>query len=111
MRRALIGVGVVVVVAAAGLLTVRAAVAEVYVIPTASMEPELPANSRVLVSKLSSSYEVGDIVVYDTGAQRHVGRVDLVDGASRRIEVSRNSVLGIPVDVEDVIGRVILNTR
>lgn len=114
MRKGLIAAGVVVGVAAIGLLAVKSTVAAVYMIPTTSMEPELPENSRVLVSKLSSKLsqvDVGDIVIYDTGAGHHVGRVDLVDDVNRRIEVSRNGAWGIPVDVEDVIGKVVLSTR
>jgi signal peptidase I len=99
------------IVCVAGLYTVRAAVAEVYAIPLASMEPELPQGSHVLVYKLVDTYQPGHIVVYDTGAGHHVGRVESVDPARRTLEVSRNGIMFIPVDMDDVVGRVILNTR
>jgi len=110
-RRLLIGLAVGVGVCFVSLYTVRAAVAEVYYIPVASMEPELPKGSRVLVYKLDDEYRRGQIVVYDTGIEKHVGRVEMVDMARRKLEVSRNGVMFIPVDIVDVIGRVVLNTR
>jgi signal peptidase I len=107
----LTGTAIGVIVCLAGLFTVRAAVAEVFYIPMASLEPELPQGSRVLVYKLGDTYQPGQIVVYDTGLQKHVGRVDAVDMDRRRLEVSRNGVMYIPIDMEDIIGRVVLTTR
>lgn len=99
----------VIAVAAGALLVVRHSVAEVFYIPVASVEPELPKDSRVLVYKLGSA-DPGDIVAYrHSRTQTYVGRVDQVTASG--LVVSRNGINGIVVDSRDVIGRVVAGTR
>ena len=57
------------------MLSVRATVAEVFYVPTGVVAPEIPRGSRVLVYKLGSTYEPGQIVAYRAGAVTLLGRV------------------------------------
>jgi signal peptidase I len=108
-RRRLTRILTVIAVAAGALLIVRHSVAEIFYIPVASLEPELPKDSRVLVYKLGSA-EPGDIVAYrHSRAQAYVGRVDQITPTG--LIVSRNGVSDIAVDAKDVIGRIVAGTR
>lgn len=100
--------GVVVV----GTLGVRQAVAQVYVVPLASMEPEIPAGSRILVYKLGDTFAAGDIVVFRdlASGQAHLGRYEGEDAAGL-LTLSRNGTGPITVRPETVIGRVVMTTR
>ena len=108
LRRA--GIGLV----AAMVLTVgvRTAVAEVFVVPVASIEPEIPQNARVLVYKLTSDYQPGQIIAYrhPSGAA-WLGRVDAFDPASGELIINRNGTGPVIIDQDTVIGRVVLGTR
>ncbi|MBK7405028.1 MAG: S24/S26 family peptidase [Phycisphaerales bacterium] len=91
---------------------VRQAVAQVYYVPMHSMEPELPAGSRVLVYKLAGQFSPGDIVVYrNPSGQAYLGRVEGADAATGALTISRNGTPPTPVAASDVIGRVVLSTR
>lgn len=100
--------------AAALVLTigVRTAVAQVYVVPTASIEPEIPQDSRVLVYKLASGFEPGQIVAYrHTTGVAWLGRIEHVDAATGDLTVRRNGTGPIVIGDDVVIGRVVLGTR
>lgn len=108
LRRA--GIGLV----AAMVLTVgvRTAVAEVFVVPVASIEPEIPQNARVLVYKLTSDYQPGQIIAYrHTSGAAWLGRVDAFDPASGELTINRNGTGPVIIDEDTVIGRVVLGTR
>jgi hypothetical protein len=77
----------------------------VYVIRNDSIAPELPADSRVLVWKLSHGYAPGDLVVYRESALSYAGRVTGKD--SDTILVNRNGVPDFRVRRETVAGKVI----
>ncbi len=95
-----------------GSLGIRQAVAGVYYVPLASMEPELPRGSRVLVYKLAGSFRAGDIVAFrHTSGETHLGRFEGEASPSGTITVSRNGSGPIDVPMSDVIGRVVLSTR
>ena len=111
-RRLLIKAGAGVAVAFVLMVGVRATVAEVYTVPMTSMEPELPAGSRVLVYKLAYSYSPGQIVAYrHASGQTHLGRVGAWDPGAGTLTLSRNGTGSITVNESDVSGRVVLNTR
>lgn len=91
---------------------VKTAVAEIYTVPMTSMEPELPAGSRVLVYKLADTFTPGQIVAYrHTSGQTHLGRVVSHDPGSNHLTLDRNGVGTFSITDKDVIGRVVLNTR
>ena len=100
--------------AAALVLTigVRTAVAQVYVVPTASIEPEIPQDSRVLVYKLASRFEPGQIVAYrHHSGMAWLGRVEYFDPATGSVTISCNGAGPTVVRGDAVIGRVVLGTR
>lgn len=91
---------------------VKTAVAEMYVVPMHSMEPEVPAGSRVLVYKLADSFKPGQIVAYRyTTGQTYLGRVEAWDPNTGALTLNRNGVGTFAIAEKDVIGRVVLNTR
>ena len=109
-RFRLAGVGI----ATAFMLTigVRTAVAQVYVVPTASIEPEIPQDSRVLVYKLASGFKPGQIVAYRHGSGvAWIGRVESVDPSTATLTINRNGTGPIVIDEDAIIGRVVLATR
>ena len=103
--------GVRLAVAGVVLFSLRWAVAEVFYIPSTSLAPILPQGSRCLVYKLASRYQAGDVVVYRDGANHYVGSVVAVDPAGGALRVHRNIGPEITVPLDDVVGRVVLNTR
>jgi len=99
-------------VAIAMMFTIRSAVAEVFVVPVAALEPELPQGSRVLVYKLDRSYNPGQIIVYrHQSGQAYLGRVDRADRSTGEIFVTRNGSQLESVSPSTIIGRVVMNTR
>jgi signal peptidase I len=89
---------------------VRAAVAEVYTVPMASLEPELPQGSRVLVYKLDNQFQPGQIIAYQhSTGQVYLGRVLAIDATG--VSINRNGVESELVAFDTIVGRVILNTR
>ncbi|MEQ8316719.1 MAG: S26 family signal peptidase [Phycisphaerales bacterium] len=101
-------------VAIALLLTigVRSAVAQVYVVPTAAIEPEIPRDSRVLVYKLASRYQPGQIVAYHHAPGIvWLGRVESFDPGLRTLTISRNGTGPVVISKDVVVGRVVLGTR
>jgi len=111
-RRRAIKIGGGLLVALGLMFGVKTAVAEVYRVPLASMELELPAGSRVLVYKLADTFSPGQIAVFHgSGGQACLGRVEAHDRNAGIITLSRNGTGLISVAERDVIGRVVLNTR
>jgi len=108
LRRAGVGLAAVLVLT----IGVRTAVAEVFVVPVASMEPEIPQNARVLVYKLASDFAPGQIIAYrhTTGAT-WLGRIDAFDPATGELTINRNGTGPIVIREDVIIGRVVLGTR
>ncbi len=101
-------------VAIALLLTigVRSSVAQVYVVPTGAIEPEIPRDSRVLVYKLGSRYKPGQIIAYhQASGVVWLGRVESFDPGVRTLTISRNGTGPIVINRDLVVGRVVLGTR
>ena len=88
---------------------IRTAVAEVFYAPTDAVAPEIPRNARVLVNKLSTTFQPHDIVVYRSGGVAMLGRVESADG--QNVVVSRAGSDNVVVPRRDVVGRVVLSTR
>ncbi len=97
-------------VAVAMAFAVRAAVAEVYVVPTGVVEPEVPRGARILVLKLTSVHEPGQIIAYHDNDRTLLGRFAGYD-ATGHLRLSRNAGEITTIDPEAVVGRVVVTTR
>ncbi|MCX6856839.1 MAG: protein kinase [Verrucomicrobia bacterium] len=86
-------------------IPIRAWVIHPFVVPTASLEPEIPRGSRILVWKLGKSYVPGDIIAYPHGSQTWCSRVTRVEG--EKIIIQRNKSPEEVVPVGEVIGKII----
>ena len=112
IRTILIAAVVVVAGLFVSLLTVRAAVAEVYYVPTEAVAPKVPKGARILVYKLDRVFAPGQIVAYrkPNGAV-WLGEVRSVDATAGTLDLTRNGADAPAVPVERVVGRVVLTTR
>lgn len=67
-------------------------------VPTASMEPTLKAGSYILGSRLSSQFDVGDIIVFERDGQLLVKRIAGKSGDQIDLsQLSYMTVIPIPV--------------
>lgn len=108
-RRRLTGDGLVVVLAIAVAVLVRAFVAQVYWIPSASMVPQLRVDDRVVVSRLAYHLHPvhrGDIVVFDSPPGIEAGSGAPSDPVARAIH-DVGVALGFAPDQTVLIKRVI----
>jgi hypothetical protein len=90
-------------------LFVRVAVAETF-IASGDVLPEVPAGSRVLVYKLASTFEAGDIIVYREGTATLLGRVIAADHDGVQVESGQGKE-SHAVERTAIVGRVFMNTR
>jgi signal peptidase I len=101
-----LAIGLLIAVAIA--LPVRACLLTPYRIAGNSVAPEVRKGSLILVYRLASDFQSGDLVVYRNGDNDFVGRCESATAAA--LQVSRNDQRAeVPRDA--IIGRVILNTR
>jgi signal peptidase I len=103
---------VVVGVAIVLMMLVRGLLLESFYIPSASMEPTLTPQDRILVNKIggASSVQRGDLVVFDgthTFADRAAGPGSGQGSAVARIMVSMASTLSIHLNESDYVKRVV----
>ena len=94
--------------------TVRANVAEAFIVVGNSAAPLLNPGSRCVVYKLAASYAPGDVIVYkpaEDRSRRYLGIVKEVDAATGDFHITRNGHSELTVSRADVVGRVFLNTR
>jgi hypothetical protein len=89
--------------------TVRYAVAQPFYVPSNAAAPQIPQGSRVLVYKLTRSFVPGDVVVFTADAVHQVGIV--VSVQEDNLVVQKHGVEKFTVPLDQVVGRVILNTR
>src|SRR5580704_3905587 len=97
--RLLVETGVVVVVALAIALGLRAFVIGTYSIPSGSMEPTLNINDRIVVDKLSYHLHAvhrGDIIVFATPKDEHCAGPPVADLVKR--------VIGLPGETISLSG-------
>lgn len=75
----------------------------------ASVSPEVPAGSHLLVWRLAPKFVPGDVAAYRDGEKTFLGRVTAVGDSS--LSLTRNQKPEFSVPRESVLGRVILTTR
>ncbi|MHC4714276.1 MAG: S26 family signal peptidase [Planctomycetota bacterium] len=89
-------------------LVVRAFLLQVNHVTSDAIAPAVPRGGYILVYKLASRFEDGDIVLY---RRNRVGTVKAVDKENAALVVARRGEDDETVPLADVKGRVILNTR
>ncbi len=107
-------------------LLLRTFVLGFYFATNDAVSPEIPRGSRVLVFKLTHSFEAGDVVVYKSGQTSMLGRVagEIYDGdlptrpgdpvpkrVRDRVLIERRGEDPKEIPASDIIGKVIFNTR
>lgn len=104
--------GISILVAVILAMVIRTTVAESFVAATDAVSPEIRKNSRTLVYKLASEYSPGDIIVFrkDDGKSM-LGRVGSSDKPASELTIERNNVPPETIPLNNIIGRVILNSR
>jgi hypothetical protein len=85
--------------------------AEALRVTTRAVAPEIPEGAYVLIDRKSSTYAIGDIVVFRVGENKFLGRVVAVEKEAGRLTVGRNHEADRQIAVGDVLGRGVLNTR
>ena len=99
-------------VAAALFVGVRATVAEVFYAVTDSAAPMVPAGSRCLVFKRTTTYTPGDVIAFRHDPDHTwLGVIKSVDDAAGTITLARKDHPDLTVSRWQVVGRVIANTR
>lgn len=93
------------------ILFAQATVARCYYAATDGVLPEIPRNARLLVYKIGSNYKVNDIIVFRENGTEKLGRVIAINKAARRITIGRNKKVNATVKIQDIVGRVMANTR
>jgi hypothetical protein len=88
---------------------IKGFVAEVYMVPTNSVAPEVPAQSRVLGWKLSSRFAPGDLITYAHQGHTYLARVSRVE--NERIWITRNNTPEQALDPENLTGRLLFQYR
>lgn len=84
---------------------------ELFKVSTEAVTPEIPRGAHVLIDKQTSAYLAGDIVVYRVEDKSYLGRAIAVDQAAGHMTVGRNGEANRQVEISEVIGRGVLNTR
>jgi hypothetical protein len=64
--------------------------AELMRVTTDAISPEVPKDGWLLIDKKSSSWSIGDIVVFRQGVNNYLGRVVAFDKVGGRLKVARN---------------------
>ncbi len=107
-RRLPLQVGVALVLAFA----VRFAVAQAFYVPGDGGSPMVPRGSRVLVYKLASSFNPGDVIVYRYGdSEFRLGIIDRQTSDDHWLVEKDHGTLKAEVSRDKIVGRVFLNTR
>lgn len=82
-----------------------------YRAPTANFSPVIPRGSRILVYRLASTFEPGDLVVFQQGAVAMLARVTRRGPVDGLLHVERKDGSDQLLMVGEVVGKVVLNTR
>jgi hypothetical protein len=91
-------------------VVIRGTVAQTFAAPVPAPTGEIPAGARVLVWKLASQFDPGDIIVFrDPAGRAMFGRIVRADDP--HLIISRDGEPDRTVARVDVVGRVVLNTR
>lgn len=65
VAKLILTLGILLVVMIVGLVALRAFVFQLYWIPSPAMEPEIQVGDRVIVNRLDTSAEPGDVIIYE----------------------------------------------
>jgi Signal peptidase, peptidase S26 len=91
-------------------LAVRLTVAQAFYAPSTGGEPQIPMGSHVLVYKLARQFSPGDVIVFRFADGTY--RFGIVQSQSDKgLVVSKRDQPNMAVDMDQVVGRVFLNTR
>ena len=101
-------IAIQILIAVAIAVPVRASVITSFRIAGDSVTPELPNGSRVLVYRLASDFQAGDIVAYSSESKTFVGRFAATTPDGFRLARNREDVT---VPRNHVIGKVVVTTR
>ena len=102
-----ISVGVALVLA----LLVRSTVAQTFVAATDTVSPEVPQGAHVLACKICRTVDPGDIVVFEEEGTTLLARVTKVDEVAGTITVAKNNQPAFAIKRDDIIGRVVAQSR
>ena len=92
--------------------TFHTVVAQGFRANSGAVAPEVPRGARVWAYKLASSYNEGDIVIFRRENSRaFLGRVVNVDDAAQEMTVARNGEQDRVIQLDRLVGRVVLTTR
>lgn len=80
----------------------------VAVVLSGSMEPALSVNDVILVRE-SENYNINDIVVYDSGREMIVHRIEEQNGDTFTTKGDANNVSDEPISAEAIKGRVVFS--
>lgn len=97
-----------VLIAVAIIIPIRECVAAPYRVQTASLAPELPQGSFVLVYRLASDLQPGDIFAYRADSKTLLARFESLSGSTLR--ANRNNQ-EFDVERQAIIGKVVAATR
>ena len=95
-------------------LLLRTFVLGIFYATSDAVSPEVPRGSRVFVFKLNRSFKPGDIIVYERDGKDMLARVTgekRATGSPDLILIERRGESPEAIQVADVIGKVIFNTR
>ena len=104
---------ITIAVAVVLVFSVRWAVAQPFYVPSDAAAPAVPKGSRCLVYKWASSYRPGDVIVWrdDAGIYMIGTVIGTEEVAPRLIRLARRGQADRLIPREDVVGKVVLNTR
>lgn len=77
------------------------------VVLSGSMEPELSVNDVIIVHK-EEDYDIGDIVVYQSGSELIVHRITDITGEMVTTKGDANNIADDPVDKKNIKGTVVM---
>jgi len=77
------------------------------VVLSGSMSPALEVDDLIIIQE-KEQYEVGDIVVYETGSSPVVHRIIAIDGSLVTTKGDANNTADTPVDIGAIKGKVIM---
>lgn len=78
------------------------------VVLSGSMEPELSVNDVIIVRE-SETYNINDIVVYDSGREMIVHRITEKNGDTLTTKGDANNISDEPISIEAVKGKVVFS--
>ncbi|MCC6353310.1 MAG: serine/threonine protein kinase [Verrucomicrobiae bacterium] len=90
---------------------IRGFVLEAYFATSDAVSPEIPRKSFVVISKLQRSFVAGDIIVYRENGRAKLGRVAEAGPKKGQLLIGRRNEPPVRLQVKQVKGKVIFNTR